>query len=309
MDTFVEREPIEARLARRLQIEREAERSGKSMRRNPDRVIAERWLVKPLLKAVLIPTGLYALGKRNALRPVVREIKLEFRNLPSAFHGYRILHLADLHIDALPELSKVVRDTLRGVRADVCLMTGDYRCEIEGSCEAAWQGMREVLSSIECPVVGTLGNHDPCEMAPALEQMGVEMLINEAFELRRDGNSIWLAGTDDSYDFRCDDLTAALAPIPQHAFRVLMAHAPDLYEEAAQAGVDLYLCGHTHAGQIRLPGIGSVISNSDAPRAYTAGYWRHHRMHGYTSAGIGCSMLPIRFNCPPEIVLIELRRA
>jgi predicted MPP superfamily phosphohydrolase len=138
--------------------------------------------------------------------------------------------------------------------------------------------------------------------------MGVEMLINGSTQLRKGRDSIWLAGIDDSYDYRCDDLVQALELVPEQAFKILLAHTPDLYEPAYEAGVDLYLCGHTHAGQIRLPWIGSVIQNSDAPRNYTHGYWKHSGMHGYTSAGIGCSALPIRFNCPPEIVLIELRR-
>jgi predicted MPP superfamily phosphohydrolase len=311
MPGVLARQPLSARLEVRLQIEQEAIRTGKSMRRHPDREIAERLVLKPLLKALLMSTGLYALGVRNALRPELRRLTLHFRKLPPVFDGYRVLHLSDLHIDAIDGLSTVVAERLKGLEADVCLMTGDYRCEIEGSCEKAWAGMREVLASISATdgVFATLGNHDPCEMAPALEAMGVDMVINEALELHRGADSIWIAGIDDSYDYRCDDLGRALEPIPEGEFNILMAHTPDLFEPAYEAGVDLYLCGHTHAGQVRLPWIGSVVQNSSAPRAYTHGYWNHDGMHGYTSAGIGCSMLPIRFNCPPEIVLIELRRA
>lgn len=309
VNTVIEREPLLTRLDRRLRVELEAERTGKSMRRHPGRVILERLFVKPLLGTVLKATGLYARGTRNALSPVVRRLRVEFRHLPAAFDGYRILHLSDLHIDALPELADVVARTVRGLSADVCLMTGDYRCEIEGPCAAAVAGMRRVLENVGCPMYAILGNHDPCEIAAPLEELGVEFLINEAVELRRGQESIWVAGTDDSYDYRCDDLDRAMEAIPAGAFRVLMAHAPDLYQRAEAAGVNVYLCGHTHAGQVRLPWIGSVIENSDAPRGFTQGYWHHGRMRGYTSAGIGCSMLPIRFNCPPEIVVLELRRA
>jgi predicted MPP superfamily phosphohydrolase len=309
MLNLLEREPLTARLGRRLHIEQEAERSGKSMRRHPHRLTAERLLIRPLLKAIMIPSGLYALGKRNALRPVIHRVKLEFRNLPSEFDGYRILHLSDLHIDALPDLARVVGNHLQEIDADLCVMTGDYRFEIEGPSAEAWRGMRRVLANISVPVYATLGNHDSCEMARALEQMGVELLINEAVRLRRGGDSIWLAGTDDPHDYRCADLNAALERVPQNAFVVVLAHSPDLYQEASDAGASLYLCGHTHAGQIRLPFIGSVVDNCSAPRAYTHGYWKHGTMHGYTSAGVGCSMVPVRFSCPPEIVVIELRRA
>jgi uncharacterized protein len=70
--------------------------------------------------------------------------------------------------------------------------------------------------------------------------------------------------------------------------------------------VHLYLCGHVHAGQIRLPLIGAILTNADCPRSYTQGDWQHHSMRGYTGAGVGCSFLPVRFNCPPEITVIEL---
>jgi predicted MPP superfamily phosphohydrolase len=154
-----------------------------------------------------------------------------------------------------------------------------------------------------------LGNHDPCEMAGALEKLGARVLVNDAAEIRVRDASLWFAGVDDSYDYRCDDLDAALSVVPRDTFNILLAHTPDLYAKAAAAGMKLYLCGHTHAGQVRLPFIGSVIQNSTAPRAYTHGPWKHGGMDGYTSAGIGCSMLPIRFGCPPEIVVIDLRRS
>ncbi|MBV9267086.1 MAG: metallophosphoesterase [Acidobacteriaceae bacterium] len=310
MFTGLERRPTAQKLARRAAIERRAERTGKSFRRHPGRHALERVFLKPLLKAALQSTGLYARGVRNATSPVIRNLSLQFPDLPAAFDGFRILHLSDLHIDCVEHLADAVADSLAGLDADVCLMTGDYRFAIEGACDASWAGMRRVLSNVTAPdgVYAILGNHDPCEMAEGLESMNVEMLINDSVELRRGRSSIWIAGTDDSYDYRFDDLPAAMSQIPPSGFKVLLAHTPDAYRSAYEADVHLYLCGHTHAGQIRLPFIGSVIQNSEAPRAYTHGYWNHHGMHGYTSAGIGASMLPVRFNCPPEIVVIELRR-
>lgn len=303
------RRPLSASLAKRSAIEAEFERTGKTFRRHPGRSEAERLFIKPLLKLGLGMTGIYARGVRNALQPVVRHLKLQFPNLPAAFHGYKVLHLADLHIDSVEGLPEVVSSMVARLKPDLCLMTGDYRFEIEGSCEKAYAGMKQVVSAISAPdgIFAILGNHDPCEMAYGLDQMRVHMLINDAVEVRRAGQSLWLAGVDDTYDYRCDDLAAALSAMPQNAFEILLAHTPDLFAQAARAGVDLYLCGHTHAGQVRLPFVGSVIQNSDAPRGFTHGHWRHHQMQGFTSAGVGCSMLPIRFNCPPEIVLIELQ--
>jgi len=154
--------------------------------------------------------------------------------------------------------------------------------------------------------LGILGNHDPSETAFALEEMGVRVLINDAAEIHRGSASILFIGVDYPYDYKCDDLESALASVPADIFKILLAHAPDLYGQASAKGIQLYLCGHTHAGQVRLPWVGSVIRNSGCPRSYSRGYWKHKGMQGYTSAGVGRSMLPVRFNCPPEIVFIEL---
>ncbi|MHC4946106.1 MAG: metallophosphoesterase, partial [Planctomycetota bacterium] len=92
------------------------------------------------------------------------------------------------------------------------------------------------------------------------------------------------------------------------AFKVLAVHTPELFQEASDAGIDLYLCGHTHGGQICLPWIGPVLLNSHCPRRLTRGRWKQGSMQGYTSTGAGSSMVPLRFNCAPEIALIELKK-
>lgn len=310
IENTIARRPLAESLARRAAIDEAFERTGKSFRRHPDRGRFEDAVLNPLLKIGLSLTGLYSIGMRNAIRPVVRELTLGIDTLPWAFDGYRILHLSDLHIDSVPGLGRAIADALGGMDADLVLLTGDYRFRIEGPCDDVWPGMRQILSAISARdgVFGILGNHDTAEMAYTLEELGVQMLINDAVPIQRGSERIWLAGVDDTYDYRTDDLPTALDGVPLSACQILMAHTPELYAEASQAGTDLYLCGHTHAGQVRLPLIGSVIQNADAPRKYTHGYWRHGRMHGYTSAGLGCSMLPVRFNCPPEIVRIHLRR-
>ena len=122
----------------------------------------------------------------------------------------------------------------------------------------------------------------------------------------RGGTRRWIIGVDDPHHYGCDDLDGALEAVPANAFKVVLAHSPEMFDQAAAAGIHLYLCGHTHAGQIRLPWIGAPLLNADCPRAYAHGQWQHGAMLGYTSAGVGCSLLPVRYNCPPEIVLIEL---
>ena len=298
---------LEERLQGRMAIEAAWAQTRHVAGKGPLLLRADR-ITRPLLKYGLQLTGLYARGIRNALRPAIRKVRLHFAGLPEEFDGFQILHLSDLHIDGMDGLTEKLTGILGQLKPDLCVMTGDYRFEIEGSCDRVYPRMRSILSSIRARfgTYGILGNHDASEIAFALEDLGVQMLINEAAEIQKDRSSLWVIGVDDPYDYQCHDLRRALEPVPSTAFRILLAHTPELYGESAASGIHLYLCGHTHAGQVRLPGIGALVQNAACPRSYAHGHWKHEGMQGYTSAGVGCSMLPIRFNCEPEIVLIEL---
>ncbi len=299
------------RLKPRITVEQHFEALGHTYRHGPLHQIYEQYLFRPGLRSFLRCAGLYGRGVRNALSPVVRELSLDFPSLPSAFDGFRMLQISDFHIDGVDGLAEALVPLLSGIRPDVCLLTGDYRFEDRGACDEVYARMRTVLSSIEARegIYGILGNHDSAEIALALEQMGVRMLVNESVEIGRGAHSLAVIGVDDPFEYGCDDLPEALSSVAPASFKVLLAHAPELYEEAAASGIDLYLSGHTHGGQIRFPLIGSIRNNARCPRQYAHGWWRHQIMQGYTSAGVGCSSLPIRYNCPPEVVLIELHRA
>lgn len=302
------RRTLAQRLAPRREVEAWFARSGRTYRKGHAHLWLDRQLTPVVLKLGLQAAGLYGRGVRNALTPAVRTLRLTFPNLPAAFHGFQILHLSDFHIDRNEALAKILPPLLARLSPDLCVFTGDYRFDIMGPCDAIYPHMRRIVASISAKhgIYGILGNHDAAEVAGALEDMGVRMLVNESAELHRRGDSLSLAGIDDSFDYRTDNLPLALSAIPPSAFKILLSHSPERYQEAAASGIDLYLCGHTHAGQIRLPHIGSIRHNSKAPRAYSYGHWRSAQMQGYTTSGIGCSSLPVRYNCPPEIVLIEL---
>lgn len=298
---------LEVKLVRRRVIEHLASNRPPSEHPSPF-LLRHDQLVRPLLKMALMGVGLYWRGLRNALKPQVRRVKLAFKDLPKAFDGFRILHLADLHIDGMDGLTEVVAEIVSECDVDLCVMTGDYRFETHGSCAAVYPRIQKIHSKIraEFGVIAILGNHDAAEMAFEFEKYGIRMLVNEAIELRRQRQSLWIVGVDDPHKYECDDLHLALEEVPLNAFKVLLAHTPEMFREASSSGVDLYLCGHTHAGQIALPFVGAPIQNADCPREFVHGRWHYRDMQGYTSAGVGCSMLPIRFNCPPEIVIVEL---
>jgi uncharacterized protein len=298
---------LELRLARRRAAET-AFRKGRPKSAHRDSLALRERFLSVTLRAALKLTRLYSRGMRNALEPVVREVRFELEGVPGSFDGFRILHLSDLHIDGMEGLTEVIAERVAGLDADVCVMTGDYRFALQGPCEQVYSRMWKILRSLRPRhgVFAILGNHDEAEIAVELQGFGVRMLINEAVKITRGGEGLWVVGVDDPHRYGCDDLKGALESVPPGAFKLLLAHSPEMFSEAAEAEVDLYLCGHTHAGQICLPRIGAPLTNADCPRPYTSGRWHHGEMHGYTSAGVGCSLVPVRYNCPPEITLIEL---
>jgi predicted MPP superfamily phosphohydrolase len=278
------------------------------IRRGRSRRAGHSHLLDTMVKRGLRLTGLYGRGRRNALRPVLQYVRLGFDTLPAAFSGFTILHLSDLHIDGCAPLVEAVGDLLSGEKVDLCVLTGDYRFGVTGPCQPVYPLMERLLAGIASRhgFAGTLGNHDQSEMLPVFKRMGISMLMNQSMEIRQGTDSIWVIGVDDPHYFGCDDLPGALAGVPAAAFKILLVHTPEVFEDALQHGVNLYLCGHTHGGQICLPLVGPVKTNTASPRKFARGVWRHETLLGYTSSGVGCSGVRARLLCPPELVLIEL---
>jgi len=153
-----------------------------------------------------------------------------------------------------------------------------------------------------------LGNHDTLALADAVQEAGLRILLNEGTALDVNGAALWLAGVDNPHIFHLHDLDAAFSGAPENAFRVLLAHSPEIADEAAEKGAQLFLCGHTHGGQIRLPYWGPIYANAPCPAERSMGCWRAGMMAGHTSPGLGNTNALVRFNCPPEATLLTLRR-
>jgi predicted MPP superfamily phosphohydrolase len=272
----------------------------------------ENWYsAHTLIRLALRLVGLLETGRRNARRIEVRRNEFALEKLPAAFDGYTLLHITDLHLDMEPGIPEALIEAVRQVEGDydACVITGDLRAKTFGPYEAALAGMAEVLSHIKSPVFGILGNHDTIRMAPALEKMGIRMLLNEWVALERDGAVIYLAGIDDPHYYRADNLEKATDGIPEDAVSLLLSHSPEMYRHAAYANFDVMLSGHTHGGQICLPGRIPLLLNAKAPRSFCRGYWRYNGLQGYTGTGSGVSIVDVRLNCPPEITLHRLRGA
>ncbi|MCA9664834.1 MAG: metallophosphoesterase family protein [Myxococcales bacterium] len=268
----------------------------------------------PLMEAGLRVSGLWKRGLANMLKHVVSEQTFQIPNLPPAFDGVRVLHLSDLHIDVDPKyhISMGARfaDAIRPLSFDVAVITGDFRFATFGPYDRVHPEVQDMMPALDCElgVYGILGNHDFIEQVPYLEDVGVKMLVNEAAPLERDGEQLWLVGVDDPHFYGLHSFGMALMNVPDDACKLMLIHSPEIAEEALENGGALYLTGHTHGGQLCLPGGMAPYVNARCPRERVCGRWQHGSMHGYTSAGTGSSGLPVRFNRPPEIAIHTLVR-
>ena len=308
---------LEPRLEQRLggevharqRLGMESDHDAQGFGQGPNVFRIQNWSSIPFLIRVLLKlTGTYGRGCANAARVQVRHNDFRSIALPPAFDGFTLLHISDFHADMNDGAMRRLEEILPGLSYDLCVLTGDYRGAIHGPFDAAIARMRPVLARIRPPIYGVLGNHDTIRMVPDLEAMGVRMLLNECAPIARAGASIYLAGIDDAHYFRVDNIEKAASDVPRGAFSILLSHTPEIYRQAAHAGFDLLLSGHTHGGQICLPGAIPVTLSAVLPRRFGAGAWTYRAMAGYTSVGAGSSIVPVRFNCPPEITLHHLRR-
>ncbi|HPF57580.1 MAG TPA: metallophosphoesterase family protein [Candidatus Competibacteraceae bacterium] len=307
----VELKRLEKRIGRihlqqRLGIE--AEHAAQIFGRGRTFFHIENWYsIHTLIRLTLRCMGLYRRGVRNATALQIRRNEIVMPRLPAVFNGFTLLHLSDLHLDASPAYPRSLIERLREVDYDICVMTGDFRAKTHGPHEATLTALAEVRPHLRGSVYAILGNHDSIRMAAGIEQLGISLLLNESVTLERDGAALYLAGIDDPHYFQVDNFDKAAANIPPDATAILLSHSPEPYRLAAHAGFDLMLSGHTHGGQICLPGGIALMTNAGCPRRFCKGAWRYHTLQGYTSTGSGSSVVGVRFNCPPEITLHRLR--
>jgi predicted MPP superfamily phosphohydrolase len=262
------------------------------------------WIIRNVLKA----TGLYWRARQNAERILVKRNDMRFKTLPPLFEGFTILHISDLHVDMNEGAMNRLIGLVGSMQYDVCVLTGDYRGRTFGPFQPALDGVARVGTHLKQPIYAVLGNHDTIQMVPGLEAMGIRVLLNECETIVRKDQRIYLAGIDDAHFFRVDNIEKAALSIPRGEFSILLSHTPEVYRQAAHANFDLMLSGHTHGGQICLPGSIPIKLEAVLPRRMGAGTWQYGDMTGYTSVGAGSSVVPVRLNCPPEITLHHLRR-
>jgi predicted MPP superfamily phosphohydrolase len=255
-------------------------------------------------------SGISRLTQGPARRISVSERSLSCPGLPVALDGFSILHLSDPHLEATPALVEPAADLLSRLEADIAVVTGDFQIgehHVSDPLRAAAL-MRPLIEAMRVRQgkFAILGNHDSYRVVEPLEAAGLTLLINEHTTIAVGGAQLHLVGLDDLHTFYTEHARQALHDAPE-GFRIMLAHTPELADVAAKAGYGLYLSGHTHGGQICLPGGRPLVTGLDTHRHLASGHWRIGSMHGYTNRGLGIGGMPIRINCPAEIALLRLR--
>lgn len=243
----------------------------------------------------------------------ITRITLPFERLPNAFHGIKLLHFSDIHIGHhfdLQDLERVVK-LIQKEKADILSFTGDlFDAKITEDPDLTSQ----LLDSLEAPLGkwAVLGNHDKWighnYTLPILHNGGFQSLVNAFQTITYKGQNIQIAGVEDMLTGK-PDITKTLRGANAQIFTLLLSHCPDFADKVTEHAVDLQLSGHTHGGQIRLPGVGAVVTPPRG-RNYVMGLSEvpNSKMLVYTNRGIGTTTLPFRLMCRPEITVITLEK-
>jgi len=248
--------------------------------------------------------------------PVVERITIRLPRLPESFDGFRIAQMTDFHFGPYigkPQIERAVQIT-RSLQPNLVVLTGDFVSAplfqshgIAGARHA--EPCAQVLEQLtECPMLAVLGNHDHWNGADlvqeSLEHHGIKVLRNASLPLERDGKRLWIVGVDDVIEHAAD-VRKSFAGVPPEELQIVVVHEPDFADEIARHPADLQLSGHSHGGQVWIPGLGAPILPELATK-YPRGLYRISNLQLYTNRGIGVITPPVRLNCRPEITLITL---
>ena len=266
---------------------------------------------------VLICLAAWTIWGNTALE--VNECEIQSDRIPEAFTGFRIAQVSDLHNAEFGEGNEKLIEMLHQIDPDIIVLTGDLIDSRQTDIDIALTFAREALKI--APVYYVSGNHEARvreyeDLKIGLTEAGVVVLENQKVNITREGESITLIGIDDP-SFREDYLFGDAASVTSSAlselqnesdgYTILLAHRPELFETYVDAGVDLVFSGHAHGGQFRLPFIGGLVApNQGFFPKYDAGLFSKGSTTMIVSRGVGNSIIPIRFNNRPEIVVAVL---
>ena len=246
-----------------------------------------------------------AINEANSLS--LEKINIKIKRLPKKLDGFRLIHLSDIHHSPFTNLEHIIRTVKisNRLKPDMFVLTGDYVSHETEYIEPVAKVLGELKS--EFGTFACLGNHDhwtnPEMITNSFRAAGITMLINEGLRFEARGASFWLAGVDDHLVGKTD-LPASLKGSYADEMKLVLAHNPVIFRQAVKEKVDLILSGHTHGGQVKIRDEEKRILPR---RKFTNGLHERKDTQIYITRGIGTVVLPIRYQCPPEISLIELQ--
>jgi uncharacterized protein len=236
----------------------------------------------------------------------VTKYDVPVRDLPASFQGFTILHLSDLHSKEYGAGQERLLDLIKRYEFDMVAITGDL---VDKDNQQTHPAISLIRGLPQKPVFFVPGNHEwwsNYAIKASLLAEEVQILENANYKYSRGDEHIWIAGVDDPF-LQKDNLDQALEGTGDAAPRLLLAHAPDIYPSAMQAGIDLIMVGHTHGGQVRLPLLGAIyVPGKGLFPQFDYGMFFSGLSTLVINGGLGESTLPLRFNNRPEIVLITL---
>lgn len=256
-----------------------------------------------ILLLIIFIAGLYSIF----IEPNMLLVK-EYRIKDKLLKGLKVVFVSDFHIKTYQEarLKRVV-ELINKQNADIVLSTGDYIAKHSLKATLSVEKIAKYISEIKSKYgyYTTLGNHDNKKgegsIAFALDKYGIKILKNESISVEVAEKNVYIAGIED-YQSGRPSITDALKNTNNPV--ILLTHNPDMFVDVPD-NVNLTLAGHTHGGQIKLPVIGALIIPSRYRNRFAAGYIEENGRKMIVTKGIGTSIIPVRFNCKPEIVVIE----
>ena len=237
--------------------------------------------------------------------------------LPFGTKPIRVLHITDLHVERLTEREEKVLQLAYEAKPDLIVISGDYVNLSYNRDPKTLKQVRQLLRQLSAPygVFATLGS-PPVDLretvVPIFAGLDITLLRHDWRQVKMgNGRSLTVLGMDCSHDLPidADQLAQLVHAAPKDAPQLLVYHSPELMPEAALHDIDLYVCGHTHGGQVRLPFVGPLLTSSQLGRRFVMGLYRIGRTTLYVSRGIGLEGLSaprVRFMCPPEMTLITI---
>ena len=239
------------------------------------------------------------------------DVKVSIPDLDPSFNDYRIVHISDIHLGQWISAKRIegVVNLVNKLKPDLVAITGD---SVSYVVNEPVLDMLRFLKNLKPKdvTVAVLGNHDHWvgadEIRKVMDESKIIELENDVYTLRRGDARLYIAGVD-SITLEKQDLDAVLRKLPSSGPAILLAHEPDFADESAATGrFSLQLSGHSHGGQMIIPGIGTPFRGSEF-RKYPLGEYQVGNMVQYTNRGLGTNVFWIRINCPPEITIIRLQ--